>query len=179
MVNTLEALIDERAEARIRLEWAELEAHRLPNQGRHRGASNRPHITMAVATTIAAELESPLRAAVGELPLPIEVGELTCFGRGPFVLVRLVVVTPELLSRQSAVAAVIGVDNLKPLLRPEVWTPHITLARRLTADQAEAATNRLDIPDLAGGPATVTGVRRWDGDARGEWRLTGEDGRHD
>jgi len=25
----------------------------------------------------------------------------------------------------------------------------------------------------------VTGVRRWDGDAKRVWMLTGEDGRHD
>jgi len=178
-VNSLEAVFDEHAEARIRQEWAELEARGLPNQGRHRGLSNRPHVTLAVATTMGAELEAPLREAIGDLPLSIEVGELTCFGRGPFVLVRLVELTPDLLARQSAIAAVVGVRNLAPLLRPEVWTPHITLGRRLGADQAEKATNWLESRDLATGSVAVTGVRRWDGDAKREWLLTGEDGRHD
>ncbi len=179
MVNSVEALVDAAADARIRLEWAELEAHGMPNQGRHRGASNRPHITMVVAATMDAALDQRFRAAVGALPLPIRIGELTCFGSGPFVLVRLVELTPDLLACQAAVADVVGIDNLGPLSRPEVWTPHLTLARRLGATHVEEAMNRLENLDLASGPASVTGVRRWDGDAKREWMLTGEDGRHD
>jgi 2'-5' RNA ligase len=179
MVNSVEALLDDAADARIRAEWAELEACGMPNQGRHSGSSNRPHITMAVAGTMDAILDRRLRVAVGDLPLPIEIGELTCFGRGPFVLVRLVELTPDLLARQCTIAEVVGLDNLEPLVRPDVWTPHVTLARRLTANQVEMATNRLENRVTATGPATVTGVRRWDGDAKREWLLAGEDGRHD
>jgi 2'-5' RNA ligase len=179
MANSVEALLDDATETRISREWAELEARGLPNQGRHRGASNRPHITLAVADWMDSSLDPRLRAAVGDLPLTIEVGELSCFGTGPFVLVRLVERTPELLARQAAIADVVGRGNLGPLLRPEVWTPHITLARRLGANHVEAAMNQLGILDLATGPADVTGVRRWDGRAKREWMLTGEDGRHD
>jgi hypothetical protein len=179
MVNSVEALLDADADARIRGEWAELEALGIPNLGRHRGASNRPHITMAVADTMDSRLEGRLRDAVGDLPLPIQIGELTCFGVGPFVLVRLVELTPDLLARQAAIADVIGIDNLGPLLRPGVWTPHLTLARRMAAKHVEEAMHQLEILDVATGAATVTGVRRWDGRAKREWMLTGEDGRHD
>jgi len=179
MANSVEALLDEAAEARILLEWADLEARKIPNQGRHRGASNRPHVTLAVASTISEDLDDRLRLAVGTLPMPVQIGRLTCFGQGPFVLVRLIELTPDLLARQAAIAAVVGVETLDPLVRPAVWTPHITLARRLTADQAEVATEWLENRFPAIGPATVTGVRRWDGDAKRVWMLTGEDGRHD
>lgn len=39
--------------------------------------------------------------------------------------------------------------------------------------------NQLEMRDLATGSATVTGVRRWDGEAKREWLLRGEDGPYD
>lgn len=179
MVKSVEALLDADADALIRREWGELEAKGIPNLGRHRGSSNRPHITMAVTKRMDTGLDERLREAAGELPLPIGIGKLACFGIGPFVLVRLVELTPDLLARQCAIADVLGVDNLEPLMRPEVWTPHITLARRMGSGRLEEAMHWLENGDIATGSARVTGVRRWDGDAKREWLLTGEDGRHD
>ncbi|WP_245664564.1 hypothetical protein [Nocardia grenadensis] len=54
-------------------------------------------------------------------------------------------------------------------LRPNQWTPHVTLARRVLPQRigdavAAVAADR----DTT---ATVVGVRRWDGDRRRAWSV--------
>jgi 2'-5' RNA ligase len=170
MTQSVELLLDDTADAGVRSQWAALAAAGLPSQARHTGASNRPHVTLAARRWIDPAVEPALVSAVGGLPLPVRLGSAALFGSGPYVLVRLVVPTRALLDLQAAVRDLLGPDRTTDThFAPGAWTPHVTLARRLAAQQVPAA---LDV--LAGGrdlDARLVSCRRWDGDARREWRL--------
>lgn len=170
MTQSVELLLDDPSEVAVRAQWAALAAAGLPHLGRNTAASNRPHVTMAARRAIEPARETALAAAVATLPLPVRVGAVACFGRGPFVLVRLVVASRELLDLQAAVSNVLGADPATDHhFAPGRWTPHVTLARRLAADQVGAALAALDgVAELDG---SAVACRRWDGDARREWRV--------
>ncbi len=125
---------------------------------------------LAARRAIDAALEPALADAVSSLPLPVRVGAVACFGRGPYVLVRVVVANRALLDLQVRVTAALGPDpRTAHHFAPGNWTPHVSLARRLTADQVGRALAALGAtPDLDG---RAVACRRWDGDARREWRL--------
>ena len=96
----------------------------------------------------------------GEPPAPLD-----------YVLVRQVVVSAALAMLQHAVAehcrgsAFGGFDDGE-------WSPHVTLARRVGIDQVAPALRA-----LARAPneltATVRRARRWDGDRRQAWLISG------
>mgnify|MGYP000157915916 CR=1 FL=1 len=48
MVQSAELLLDSGLDTAVRREWAALSDAGLPSQNRHRGESNRPHITVSV-----------------------------------------------------------------------------------------------------------------------------------
>jgi hypothetical protein len=95
------------------------------------------------------------------------------FGRSPFVLVRSVVPSMELLQLQADVNR-ICVTYLTPAAAPNTavgqWTPHVTLARRVDASQlSRALTIRSTTRDIRG---SVVGLRRWDGNKRVEHLIS-------
>jgi len=143
-----------------------------PSQARHTGASNRPHITLALAATLDAADGTRLTAATAVLPMPITIGGLLVFGSRRYVLARLVVPSVALLELQAAV-----VNSLAEPVDPHDtfcagrWTPHVTLARRLTAEQlAEAVAALGEVSAIAGMAARA---RRWDMTAKLESWITG------
>ena len=75
----------------------------LPSQARHTGASNRPHITLALTDTITDDVERRLADAASRLPIPVALGALLIFGARRFVLARLVVPSAGLLDLQAGV----------------------------------------------------------------------------
>jgi 2'-5' RNA ligase len=169
VTQSVELLLDDATESAVRAQWAALAAAGLPNLGRHTAASNRPHVTMAARGSIDPAREGALTAAVAALPLRVRLGAVACFGRGPFVLVRLVVSSRALLDLQAAVTQVLGPDRATDHhFAPGRWTPHVTLARRLAAGQVGAALAAVVTADVDG---YAVACRRWDGDARREWRL--------
>ena len=97
-------------------EWRLLRDAGRPARRGTSGASNRPHVTLAARPTLDEDAETALAAAVTGLPVASRLGSLALFGRGPVVLVRLVVVTPALLAlhRAVAVAAGTGPDGRRP-----------------------------------------------------------------
>ncbi|MEV0360508.1 2'-5' RNA ligase family protein [Nocardia sp. NPDC050697] len=171
MVQSVELLLDAAAEAAVRAQWAALAAAGLPSQAAHTGASNRPHITVAVAAELAPEAE----AALGELefePFPITLGSPVVFGTHRLILVRLVIATGALLALHRRVHAALGADPGVPAhVRPDGWTPHVTLGRRLPPERLGAAITLIAADGDS--PATVVGIRRWDGDRRREWTVRG------
>lgn len=173
MVQTVELLLDPASEALVRAQWQALAAAGLPSQARHTGATNRPHVTLAVAEELPAELEPALRQAAGTLPLPIRLGALVCFGGRRRVLARLVVADRALLDLHAAVAEVVaGCPGRSPLAEPGRWTPHVTLARGLSTEEvgtAVAVTSPPGRPGEVGG--TAERCRRYDGRARADWLL--------
>ena len=171
MVQTVELLLDEQTDAAVRRAWDVLAAAGLPSHARHAGATNRPHVTMAVASAIPDTLGERLAGAVSALPLPVRLGGLVCFAGRRRVLARLVVPSAALLRLHAAVAtAVVGCPDLRSLMLPDRWTPHVTLARGLTGDQLGAALSLLnDRAELVG---AAVAARRYDGDARVDWLLS-------
>lgn len=170
MAQSVELLMDSRTDGAVRDQWAALAAAGLPSPALRGGQSHRPHVTLAARRALDVACEPALAVAMDALPLPLRLGALACFGRGPYVLVRLVVASRALLDLQAAVTGVLGPDPATDRhFAPGRWTPHVTLARRLPARQVGAAVTVLAAGrDLEG---TAVACRRWDGDARREWPV--------
>ncbi len=166
MVQSVELLLDDDAEAKIRRQWQLLADAGLPSPR----AAHRPHVTVAVAREIWPRIDKNLEQKVDFAPLPIRIGAPMIFGGRRAILVRLVVPTEPLLSLHRHVHELVAdCPGLARHTGPGEWTPHMTLARRLSLDQlGPALTAILDEPDFA---CTAVGIRRWDGDNRREWRI--------
>ena len=169
-MQSVELVLDPVTEAQLVREWRALADAGLPSQSRHTGASNRPHVTLAVSSALAAEAEERIAAAVTGLPLPIVVGGLSVFGSSPYILVRSVTANAALLELQARVhAAVEPTAGVFRNLQPGRWNPHITLGRRMSAPDIAAALVALD--GLEPLDAVAVGARRWDSDQRRTWDV--------
>jgi hypothetical protein len=182
--HSIEGLLDDRLEAELRHEWRLLLDGGLPSQA-HAG-HHRPHVTLTWSQALGEDLEGPIGALAAGLPLAVRIGAVLCFpaGKGTFTLVRLVVPSAGLLELQESVAAIVAdAPGLSRTSRPGAWTPHVTLAHRLSPVQVAHALALLAHPgparhdharpDLAHpGPAgAIAGLRHWDGGARHERPL--------
>ncbi len=188
-MHSIELLLDGAADEAVRREWSALAEAGLPSQAHHTGETNAPHITLVAREEIGPEHDDRLRAVAAGLPVGAELGALVVFGGPPrgLVLARLAVVSGGLLSLHEAVhdavAAGDAVDS--PHTLPGRWTPHVTLASRLTPDQLAAAVETLDAHRRASVDGTARGsaspnssspspldsaqavaLRRWDSTAR-------------
>lgn len=169
MVQSVELTLDAVSDAEVRREWQALVDAGLPSQALHRGASNRPHVTLAALPVLddAACGAALADACRGALPLPLRLGAVVLFGRDPYVLVRSVIATRPLLALHEVVAAAVGTPP-GTNLSPGLWTPHVTLARRMPGADLPAALAVLPVREL---DVVAVGVRRWDGDAKREWPV--------
>lgn len=171
-MRSIELTFDLPTEAAFRAEWAALQEAGLPNLGRHQGASNRPHLTLAAGPAL--ELTDAVRAAfdreASPLPVELRVSGLVLFRAGPgrFVLARPVVMTRALLELHRTVLGV--APGAVELTQPDRWTPHVTLARRLGADQVGDALAVLGEPPAAG---SCVGARFWNGETKTLTALAG------
>lgn len=168
MAHSIELLLDDVTDAAIRRIWAELGTTSV------RPARGSPHITLTVAETISPDVDLLLAPVSQRLPFRVTIGAPLLFGTGPFVLALLVVPNTELLSVHAQVNRVSG-PYLQPgpfeHALPGQWTPHVTLARGLTADTVGPVLDVLS--EVTALDAQVVGVRRWDGDAKVEYVLAG------
>jgi len=164
-VVSLELLLDPDLESRIRAEWTALADAGLSSMGAHTAPSNRPHITLVVRPEIRELPPAELELAI-TLPLALELGDPILFGSGDRrVLARSVVPTAALLDLHASLHALVGSEGTDAAhTRPGEWTPHITLARRLRADELPRALRILDetSPRPTPLPTTATVLRRWD-----------------
>jgi 2'-5' RNA ligase len=171
VVHSIELLLDEPAEELIRQQWRALAEAGLPSEHRP-GLSvpRRPHITLIACTRIEAEQADRAAHAVRpELPLPLGLGAPMIFGRGrsrrpDLILVRQVLASVALLQLQQRVAELCppAVDQHFDAGR---WAPHITLARRLAADQLGSALRAISGSGRET-DAEVVGCRFWQGDLK-------------
>ncbi len=173
VTQSVELLLDDELDAAVRREWALLLAADLPSQGRHAGETNRPHVTLTVASSVLPYIETALKAELtGRIPVPVRLGGLLCFGGrgGRYLLARSVVPNSELLELQADCSALFeGSPGASPLLLPGSWTPHVTLARNVPAEWVGTAIGVLgEITEFAGSAVTV---RRWDSEGRTAWRV--------
>ncbi|MDN5851736.1 MAG: 2'-5' RNA ligase family protein [Actinomycetia bacterium] len=168
MTQSVELLLDAEADAAVRADWAVLLEAGHPSQGRNSAPTTRPHTTLWAGASLSEPAEDALGALTPAMPIPLRLGAVACFGRRRFILVRLVVTSVRLLELQASVAETCGFDD-GSTLAPGHWTPHVTLARGLTAAQVGAALDVLNGPRER--DTYAVGWRRWDGDARREWDL--------
>ena len=175
MVQSLELILDDALDESVRREGQMLLDADLPSQGRHPGSSNRPHITLSVAEEFD-RLDARLESETIESAFPVRLGALIVFRGRSVTLARSVVVSESLLELHSRVSELAqDAHGYRSHTRPGRWTPHVTIARRLTHTELFDAIRCLDSTpvDLDG---TTSGLRRWDGERKIEW-LVGE-GRH-
>jgi hypothetical protein len=172
MAHSIELLLDQRADAAVRQIWQGLADARLPSQMRVASDTNRPHITLIAAERISPAVDEELAWLPEEFPRAAVLGAPLVFGDERMTLARLVIPSEALLSVHEVVY-----DNCAPYTtnvfahsRPGQWTPHVTLGRRFTPAQIGEA---LTIAGLASDiPATIVGLRRWDGDAKREYLIS-------
>lgn len=169
MVHSIELVFDPDTEAAIRRIWADLAGAGIPSQA----PASRPHVTLAVAERIDADVDELLRPAAQRLPLDCSVGAPVLFGRANVVFARVVVPTDELLDLHAEVHRLAG-PHLMPAPMsnslPGRWTAHVTFARRVGGPQLGRALR------IAGRPSQIegrfAGLRRWDGNKRAEHLIS-------
>ncbi|GAA1424104.1 hypothetical protein [Agrococcus citreus] len=154
-ITSIELLLDEQAEARVRADWDALAAAGMSSMAAHTSASNRPHVTLLARPTA---VPQPLRVEAA-LPLPLVLGPPLLLGEGERrVLARSIVPSAALLALQAAVLDATGEGDEAALFAPGRWMPHVTLARRIRLVDLPGALGRLGPPIEAHGVA----LRRWD-----------------
>lgn len=170
MRQSVDLLLDEDSEQAVVDQWRTLEAAGLASQSRHRGDSNRPHVTLTEVDAITLRVEEEItRACVAALPLDTRLGPLVLLGRGRPVLARQVLAQPAVLEVHRVVSALVGVEaDRDSTVAPGRWVPHVTLARRMPLDQLSRAVELLAGDERA---VRLVAARRWDGVARRAWRL--------
>lgn len=158
---SVEMLPDDRVDAAVRADWQRLIDAGLPSAGRHPSDSNRPHVTLALRDQLAAGVVDELAALGGGLPLPCRLGGAVVFAAGErFVLARPLVMTRALLRLHARTVALVGPPPERyAVTAVDAWTPHITLARRLSAEQVGAA---LELVGAASVDGALVGMRLWD-----------------
>lgn len=170
MVQSVELLLDARLEATVRHEWEALVDAGVTRQLRRGGEPAVPHITVGVADSLPADVEDKVRTIDHGVGLELRLGGLLLLGGRSTVLVRLVVPSTPLLDLQATVwNALRDCPGMPDTMAPGRWTPHVTLARRVSSSNLSTAVDLLGERTSAEG--SVAGMRRWDGDTRRAWAL--------
>ena len=171
MVQSIELLLDEDAETALRASWTALADAGLPSLATHTGASNRPHVTVAVTDDGGFAVAEPELRAVVEgwdlagAGLGGTVGAPVLFGghRARWVLARQIVPSRPLLTMHAAVHRALRLRvpevEVVPQTLPDAWTPHATLARRVGAEQLAEALAAVDLEPIL---FRFRGARLWD-----------------
>lgn len=125
--HALELSFEPDSTAAVVAQWEALKAARLPSQADHRSMTNAPHLTVVAAVGIDASVISLARDAVAPLlPTRIELRGVVLFGQGPRATIA------HLVEPEAALAAAAArLRALVPAVRHPVWTPHVTVARRV------------------------------------------------
>lgn len=125
--HALELSFDEESTAAVVGQWEALRSAGLPSQADHRSMTNAPHVTLVAASPVDSSVVAPAVDLVAPLlPARIEVRGLLVLGHGPRVTLAHLVEPSASLAEATA-----RLRDLVPGLRHPVWTPHVTLARRL------------------------------------------------
>lgn len=151
----LELSFDAASEAAVVAQWEALRAAGLPSQADHKGMTNAPHLTLVAAQELDPDL-ADVAAAEIRLPSSLAVRGLVLFGQGARTTVAHLV-EPDV----QLVDATARLRERLPRLRHPVWTPHVTLARRVPRTQLPDVL-RILAEHPAPGVLTATRLRWWD-----------------
>jgi 2'-5' RNA ligase len=172
VTQSVELMLDPATDDEIRAQWDRLGEAGLPTSRRAEPSpSHAPHVTLWAGEAIEPVDDDALPRLFAGLDLELAVGGLLLFGprRNGYVLVRPVTPSVALLELQQRVAQAIG-SPAHPGFAAGRWTPHVTLARRVGAEQVNAS-----LQALADGSselvARVRQARRWDSDRKLTWPL--------
>lgn len=153
---SIELLLDAAAERELRGEWDALAEAGLPSQARNTDESNRPHVTLLYS-------REPLQpTAMPGLPVELTVASPIVFGsaRRGFLLARLVRANAALLAAHAALHdRLAGLPGIDRLTLPGAWTPHVTLARDLSAAELASALTLIEVRREV--PAVAERARLW------------------
>ncbi|MCS5496333.1 2'-5' RNA ligase family protein [Cnuibacter physcomitrellae] len=170
-MRSVELTLDGASDAAVREDWGRLADAGLPSLADHTGASNRPHVTLAAGERLEVDEPRLAAAAATALPLSLSFSGLLLFGArgGRFVLVRAVVVSSELATLHGSASR--HITAATPTSLPGAWTPHVTLARRLSAPQVSTA---LEVLDASAPPALADACRLWLGEVKAVREIAGQ-----
>lgn len=159
-MQSIELTFGNSTDSAIRADWAVLAEAGIPSLAGHGSPSNSPHITLAAGADL--HVPDTLQDVWQRLPLDISFSGVQVFPARPgtYVLARSVVVTRQLLEVHRLLHQ--RISGALPLTRPDAWTPHVTLARRVPGHQLGAAFDLLELR-LEG---RCTEARLWDRDTR-------------
>jgi hypothetical protein len=163
---TVELLLDEELEERVRAVWARLAAAGLPGLADHRHPTNRPHLTLAAADALPPD--GWLAGALDGLPIPVRLDGVLSFGGARGALAWAVVPGRRLLDVQAEVSRLVRPRS--PWLRPGLWTPHVSLVLRASPAQRAAAVALL--ADLPAAEGALVAARSYDEPSRTVRPLT-------
>jgi 2'-5' RNA ligase len=155
-MHSIELTFGDSTDSAIRSDWKRLAEAGIPSLAGHTGPSNSPHITLAAGADL--QLPDNLQGLWERLPLDITFSGVHIFPARPgtYVLARSVVVTRALLELHQLLHD--HISGALPLTRPDTWTPHVTLARRVPGHLLGTAVGLLELR-LEG---RCTGARLWD-----------------
>lgn len=167
MVHSVELLFDAETDSAVRRIWDDLMVAGVRSQAAHGSPSNRPHVTLTVSGRMDDTVTAALQPALARLPMDCRIGAVMLFGGRTVTLVRLVVPSVELLDLQAQVHRIClphMPDGPLANVSPGTWTPHVTLACRISPEQLpQALTLRQLGREIRG---RLTGLRHWDGNAK-------------
>lgn len=151
----LELSFDATSEATVREGWEALRWNGIPSQADNlRGMVNEPHLSLLVASDISADVrERACVAFARHIPCELAVRGVVILGEGTRVTLAY------LVEPDAEIARIVGeLRAATPALRHPVWTPHITLGRRIPREHLGTALAVLE----ESRPKTLTADRlRW------------------
>lgn len=158
--HALELSFDDASAQAVIAQWEALKAAGLPSQADHRSMTNAPHLTLVAAVGIApAVVPVAVERVQPLLPAQIHLRGLVLLGTGPRVSIA------HLAEPDAALAAVVADLRARvPHVRHPVWTPHVTLARRVPRRLLPVA---LEVLGAAAPPRVLIAdrLRWWDPDS--------------
>ena len=172
MAQSVELTLDSAAEAVLVAQWDRLAAAGIAKPKRPEPHGHHlPHITLYAADAIPEGAESVLPEIVAGVNLTVHIGALMIFGprKSESILVRHVAASVQLLELQQRVARACAADPAGQFGQGR-WSPHVTLARRVSSDHLGKAVSVLGSRGEL--DATIQRCRRWDGRRRIAWWLS-------
>ncbi|VXB35323.1 conserved hypothetical protein [Arthrobacter sp. 9AX] len=159
-MRSIELIFNAPLDALVRADWARLADAGLPSLASHTAPSNRPHITLAAGNDLSCD--AGVQDPCGRLPLEVQFSGVVLFPspQGTFVLARLVVPSKPLRELHAEVHH--QCTGAFANTRPDAWTPHVTLARRVPGHLLGRAMESVD----ARAEGWCAGARLWDSSTR-------------
>jgi 2'-5' RNA ligase len=141
MACALEMYFDAEADAAVRSLWQRLADAGLPSLATLTHRRHRPHVSLAVAESLAGADLAPLRAVLMGRRPTLSLYVLGTFPGSEGALFLGVAVTAELLAFHADVHAALATQPAEywPYYLPGSWVPHCTLAQGLNRTQAARA----------------------------------------